>query len=269
MINSSTYQSTEIDTPTSTHLKPMPLWQSILMTLSPALLLYGFYYFMMPGLMETFGYPFSVVYLIAWGGGEMLIFIASLVVYKLEGNQLTWKAFTSRYRLHKMDRRDWAWLESLFIFNAITYFGLTFTAEWLSSMPAFAPPDFFPAELTPGGVGKAVLGEFMGYPLEGMWWVLTAYFFGWFFNIFGEEFWFRGYMLPRQTLTHGRYTWIVHGVLFTLFHVFWKWNLIALLPGSLFMAYVVQRRQNTWISILWHGTMNFIPMFVITQGILV
>ena len=108
----------------------------------------------------------------------------------------------------------------------------------------------------------------MGFPLKGMWWVLIAYFFGWLFNIFGEEFWFRGYILPRQELTHKQYTWIAHGILFTLFHVFWKWNLIALLPGSLFMAYVVQRRRNTWISILWHGTMNFIPMIVILQGVL-
>jgi hypothetical protein len=34
------------------------------------------------------------------------------------------------------------------------------------------------------------------------------------------------------------------------------------------MAYVLQRRQNTSIGILWHGIMNFLPMFVILQGIL-
>ena len=83
-----------------------------------------------------------------------------------------------------------------------------------------------------------------------------------------EELYFRGYLLPRQELTHRQYTWIVHGILFTLFHFFWKWNLIVLLPGSLFMAYAVQVRQNTWISVLWHGIMNFIPMFVILHSIL-
>ena len=268
MINTKTYQSSEVDTPTSSLLKPMHLWQSILLTMAPAMLLYVFYYFMMPGLVETNGYPFLVVYLIAWGGGEMLIFLASLVVYKMEGNPSTWKAFTSRYRLHKMHRKDWAWFASLFIFSTLTYFGLTFTAEWLGSMPGFAPPDFFPAELTPGGAGKVIPGEFMGFPLNGMWWVLLVYFLGWFFNIFGEEFWFRGYMLPRQELTHERYAWIVHGILFTLFHIFWKWNLLVLLPGSLFMAYVVQRRQNTWISILWHGIINFTPMLVLLQAIM-
>jgi len=268
MIKTKTHKSQVVDRTTSTLLKPMPLWESIILTLAPAILLYAFYYFMMPSLMQTFGFPFLVVYLIAWGGGEALIFFASLLVYKMEGNPSTRMAFASRYRLHKMGRKDWPLLVGLFVFSIITYFGLTFTAEWLGSIPGFAPPDFFPPELTPGAAGKLIPGEFMGLPLKGMWWVLVVYFFGWLFNILGEEFWFRGYMLPRQELTHGKYAWIVQGVLFTLFHIFWKWNLIAILPGSLFMAYVVQRRQNTWISILSHGIMNFIPMIVILKGIL-
>ena len=268
MINTKIYPLREVERTISALLKPMPLWQSIILTLAPAVLLYVFYYYMMPGLMESFGYPFLVVYLIAWGGGEVLIFLASLVVYKMGENPLIWKAFVSRYRLHKMDKKDWGWTAGLFIFSIVTTFGLTFTAEWLSSVPGFSPPDFFPAELTPGGTAKLVPGEFMGFPLKGMWWVLVVYFFGWLFNIFGEEFWFRGYMLPRQELTHRQSAWIVQGVLFTSFHIFWKWNLIAYLPGSLFLAYVVQKRRNTWISILWHGTLNFIPMIMILQGIL-
>jgi membrane protease YdiL (CAAX protease family) len=268
MINLITRKLIEVDRTTSTLLKPIPLWESLILTLAPAMLLYVFYSFMMPSLMQTVRYPFLVVYLIAWGGGEALIFFASLVVYKTEGNPSTWKAFTSRYRVHKMGRKDWGWLAGLFVFSIITYFGLTFTAEWLGSMPGFSPPDFFPSELTPGAAGKLIPGEFMGLPLKGMWWVLVVYFFGWLFNILGEEFWFRGYMLPRQELTHGRYAWIVQGVLFTLFHIFWKWNLIAILPSSLLMAYVIQRRQNTWISILSHGIMNFLPMIYIFQSIL-
>jgi membrane protease YdiL (CAAX protease family) len=252
----------------TSQLRPMPLCTSILFTFAPAILLYTLYYFMMPRLIETFGYPFLVVYLLAWSGGEALIFLASLVVYKLEGNPINWRSFAARYRLHKIDRKDWVWFASLLFFSTVTYSGLTFTTEWLGSIPGFAPPDFFPPELTPGAAGKLIPGEFMGFSLKGMWWVLAVYFLSWFFNIFGEEFWFRGYMLPRQELTHNQYTWIVHGILFTLFHFFWKWNLIVLLPGSLFMAYVVQRRQNTWISILWHGIMNFLPMFLILQGIL-
>lgn len=38
----------------------------------------------------------------------------------------------------------------------------------------------------------------MGVRLKGQWWIAVIYFIGWGLNIFGEEFWFRGYMLPRQ-----------------------------------------------------------------------
>ena len=268
MINTTTHKLNKLERTISTSLKPMPLWESIILTMALAIMLYVFYYFMLPGLMESFEYPFLVAYLIAWGGGETLIFLASMIIYKLEGNPVTRKAFLSRYRLPKMNKGDFTGFAVLLTFSLLTYFGLTFTAEWLGSIPGFAPPDFFPAELTPGAAGKLIPGEFMGFPLKGMWWVLVAYFFGWLFNILGEEFWFRGYMLPRQELTYGRYAWILQGVLFTLVHIYWKWNLIAILPGSLLMAYIVQKRQNTMISILSHGFMNFIPMFVILQGIL-
>gem|GEM_PF-2187334 len=32
---------------------------------------------------------------------------------------------------------------------------------------------------------------------------------GWLCNILGEEFWYLGFMLPRQELTHGRLAWLV------------------------------------------------------------
>lgn len=76
------------------------------------------------------------------------------------------------------------------------------------------------------------------------------------FNIFGEEFWFRGYMLPRQERARGEYAWVLNGLLFTVLHMWQKWNLLLLLPGALGAAYVVQRRRNTWILIVAHGIPN-------------
>jgi membrane protease YdiL (CAAX protease family) len=86
---------------------------------------------------------------------------------------------------------------------------------------------------------------------------VLLYFVGWFFNIFGEEFWFRGYILPRQELAFGKATWLVNGLMFTLNHIWQPWILIAILPSSLLLAYSVQSRKNTWIGILQHGFVNF------------
>lgn len=44
----------------------------------------------------------------------------------------------------------------------------------------------------------------MGMPLEVKWWVAVVFVGGWLLNIFGEESWFRGCILPRQELAMGK-----------------------------------------------------------------
>ena len=76
----------------------------------------------------------------------------------------------------------------------------------------------------------------------------------------GEEFLWRGYILPRQELTYGKHTWMVHGVLWTLLHAFKWWQMLALLPGALALSFVAQRLQNTWPGIIAHFVTNGIGM---------
>ena len=39
-----------------------------------------------------------------------------------------------------------------------------------------------------------------------------------FFNIFGEEFYWRGYIQPRQEILNKKWTWLVHGLLWAFWH---------------------------------------------------
>jgi len=80
-------------------------------------------------------------------------------------------------------------------------------------------------------------------------------------NILGEEFLYRGWMLPRQEAAFGRYAWLVNGTMFTFQHFMQPWNFPAIWPGALFMAYAVQRQRNTWMGIVQHGLMN-LSLFV-------
>ena len=94
-----------------------------------------------------------------------------------------------------------------------------------------------------------------------------VYFLGWILNIVGEELWYRGWMLPRQEASFGNKAWIVNAVMFTFQHTFQPWNMLAMLPGSLFVCYAVQRRKKTWLSILWHGILNISLLFFLIQGV--
>ncbi len=53
---------------------------------------------------------------------------------------------------------------------------------------------------------------FMGIPLAGAWWVLLGYLVYIVLNVFGEELSWRGYVLPRQELAFGEWTWAIHGI---------------------------------------------------------
>jgi membrane protease YdiL (CAAX protease family) len=75
-------------------------------------------------------------------------------------------------------------------------------------------------------------------------------------------------MLPRQELSFGKYAWIVNGLMFTFQHWLQPWNFLMILPGALFAVYVVQRRKNTWITIIQHGLMNLTLFIHIVRSIL-
>jgi len=248
-------------------LSRMALWESIVFTAIPAALAYLAMWVLAPAFQTWFGQPFLVGYLVAWVSMEALIFLASLLSFKIEGNALDWSGLKKRYRIKRIQRGDIGWAVVTLVVMLGTYLALGFTAHWLTDFPAFAPHPAFPPELKPGAVQDIIPGIFMGMQLQGLWWVLIAYLIGWFLNIAGEEMWFRGFMLPRQELTHGKVAWRVNGLCFNFFHIMWKWNLIALLPGSLFLSYVIQRRQNTSVAMLVHGVLNISTAIAIAAGV--
>ena len=88
-------------------------------------------------------------------------------------------------------------------------------------------------------------------------WVLLAWLPLFFFNIAGEELWWRGYMLPRQERSHGEAAWIVHGVGLIVFHLPLGIPLtIIALPVLFGLPFVVQRRRNLWTGFIVHGFFN-------------
>ena len=85
-----------------------------------------------------------------------------------------------------------------------------------------------------------------------------------FFNIFGEELWWRGVILPRQELSHGRLAWLVNSLLWLAFHLpFYPWRAIDLLPYCLIIAFISQRRNNTWPAIIIHWQNGMVLMVVL------
>jgi membrane protease YdiL (CAAX protease family) len=192
-----------------------------------------------------------------------LFFFGALCGYRQEGNPWNWKALKTRFRYKPIKGKMWLWT---LLFVAID------TASYVLVYKLAFPfikkiHDAFPTH----EVVKAFMnnGEtFAGFDVQGNWWLVGLFFLLYFFNVVGEEILWRGYLWPRQELTHGKYTWVVHGLLWTSFHLFAPYNAIMVLPGALFMSYITQRYQNNTIFLISHATLNGIPLIMLMMNII-
>lgn len=247
------------------NVKPIKISQSIwFFLISSAVIYFGLYYGI--PVLHSKGIPVLICYLIVFHIPLCLLIITALVFYHIEGNQWSVKRFKDRTWLNKMDRKDWLWTLGLLLLGISSYLFLAPVGKLLAQINFFAPPDFFPAEINPNKIRRD--GYIMDYKLSGQYWLAAIYFLAVITNIFGEELLFRGMIFRRQIQKYGSRTWMYHGVIWTLWHFFWKWNLISIIPFGLALSYTVYKRQNVWIGIIVHGLMNMLPLVLIIIEIL-
>jgi membrane protease YdiL (CAAX protease family) len=180
--------------------------------------------------------PLAEARMIAGGLVLLGMLLASVIGFFLEGQPPTWSAFTERFRLNPMNGRIWLWT----LGSTVVYVLLAVIANAVFPL-LYRAMDFTPPIDTAEPFGRAAI------PLALLYLLL---------NIFGEELWWRGYILPRQELQLGRYTWLVHGILWAWFHAFKWWTIPALMIVCLVVPFVAQKTKNTYPGILAHLVIN-------------
>ena len=95
-------------------------------------------------------------------------------------------------------------------------------------------------------------------------WIIYIWPVFFFFNIFGEEFLWRGYIQPRQELLNKKSTWFVHGFLWSVWHLPMGFDLVlSAIPILFILPAIVQIRKNTTIAIVIHtifGAFGFLSL---------
>jgi len=185
------------------------------------------------------------------------LFVLTLILYKSDKYDLDMKTLIMRFRLTELHRQDWIWSLCAFLLILILMGVIMGLWKLLSLHLGLMPLD--------------TTAPFLQFnPLRGaevLFLLVWIPFF--FFNIVGEELLWRGYILPRQELTFGRYAWFINGILWTFFHLFFGLHLLILLLPSLFIIpYVVYRRQKTLIGIIIHALLNGPSFILVSLGIL-
>ena len=228
-------------------LRPLRLWQSLILFGVPAIIGALAHYLLWPA-FEGLGLSEEN----AWHTANLTffvgLFVSAVLAYALEGNPLSWAAFRERYRLHWIRGWQWAWtIGGLVAFLALAY-GSSLLALAVFDALGFVPPRMDPS------------GPLVNVPLA----AITL-----LFNIVAEELWWRGFVLPRQELAHGRVTWLLHGVLWACFHVLKWWAVPFMLLTTWIEPFLAQRLKNTTPGILIHlitNAVGFLPAVLALLG---
>jgi membrane protease YdiL (CAAX protease family) len=197
-----------------------------------------------------------------------ILLVAALVTYQAQGNPWRWNDFKHRFRYETMNLKDWLWLAGIFIVEIFVYSLLTRLSSALIQQGIIPVPAWLPEFLNPKTVfTTATLDTAVG-GLYNNWIVLFISTVMLFVNILGEEFWWRGIVLPRQELSFGRWTWIIHGLMWTAFHLFKWWDLLNLIPLSLGLSWVVFSRRKNTPGLVMHLMTNGVGLLPILLGVL-
>ena len=205
--------------------------------------------------------------------GLIWIFVLSmLIVYREEGD-LRWATVRRRLRLNTpLDpktgvprRKLWLWLIPIVILSlaAQQTYGAALKNLWVRILPFLAPPpgyDPFEAIFGSPEMMEQLVGNWSFF---GLFLVLLV------FNIFGEEFFFRGVLLPKMGGTFGKWDWAANGLLFGLFHLHEPWIILpAAIDSAILFALPAKYFRSTWFPIIAHTAANLILLPLILMVVL-
>ena len=221
--------------------------------LSAAMLMFVMTHFLIPYLSKTTGMETIFFWFVVAGAGIFTpLIITGLFILKSEGYKISWQTITGRLRFKRLTSRD----------LLLTFAGLAAVGILSGAMMKILEMMIGKFDHSP---------SFMQFePLSaGRYWLLLVWAPYWITNILGEEFLWRGVMLPRQEIAFGKYTWLIHGFGWGLFHIAFGWQLlVTLIPLIFIQSYLVQKTGNSWVGVIMHGGLNGPAFIAICFGLI-
>ena len=162
-----------------------------------------------------------------------------MIIVRQEEGDLRWATVKRRLRLNaphdpktgEIRRKLWLWVIP-FIIAIIAYeIALKPYVDdlWVSILPFFAEPSGY-------SVAAVFESEEILNRLVGAWWFFGLYVVNAVFNtILGEEFLFRGVLLPKMEGVFGRWSWVANGVLHGCYHFHQPWGILASVISGVFL----------------------------------
>jgi len=193
-------------------------------------------------------------------------FVLSIIIlYREEGN-IRLKTIRRRFWLNnpispktgEKNKKLWWWIIPLILLTAAVEMLLSGPLNnlWVSIFPFLAEPP---------GYNASVLFE---NPEQwvGAWNLLLTFSVLAVFNTFlGEEFIFRGVLLPKMKGVFGKWDWVANGVIFSFYHLHQPWGILGGILAGLLFAYAGKLFRSNWFPIILHSGQS-VFIFILILG---
>jgi len=211
-------------------------------------------------------YP-GITYWLLMIAGMTWQFALSLAIVYRELGTLRWSAIRERTWLclprdpkaGQPNLKLFWWILPAILFYAFAGLALS---KYLDAAVAWLFPNLHPAAYQD-------TNQMATLDLTGQWWVLGIALTSTLFNHFlGEEFLFRGVLLPKMQGMFGKYDWLANNILFSLYHLHKPWGIPTNLVQNLAPIWLARRFQSNWMAVIVHGTEGVLMLLSILALVL-
>ena len=221
---------------------------------------------------ESDPFGFGVTLLVLLTLGLVWLFVLSMIIVRREEGDLRWATVKRRLRLNAPREPDtgeprarlWLWVVPFLVAVALVELVLNTPLEnaWVSVFPFLAEPQGYSFD--------AILGsQEILQRLEGAWWFFALFVIQAVFNtILGEEFLFRGVLLPKMEGVFGRGSWVANSILFGFYNVHKPWGIPSSVLTGLLYTVPAYRYRSTWMSIILHSAQSVFFAFLVLGVVL-
>ena len=200
--------------------------------------------------------------------GLVWLFILSMIILHRELGSLRWSVIRKRMWFQiprdpdtgEPKRRLLWWALPAALINGIVVFFIA------------APLQDFVLNVFPSLRPLVINGSDLLSPeFEGQWWLLVVMLVSMLFNYFlGEEFLFRGVLLPKMNGAFGRWDWLMNVVLFSFWHWHQPWSILPVIASFLLAGWATRRYKSSWIFFIAHGidgVFIFVMLVFVVSGL--
>jgi uncharacterized protein len=220
-----------------------------------------------PKVAAVANWPPLITYWIAIIVGLIWQFILSLIILKSDGHDLNSQTIVLRMKYRKpvdpktgkSSYRLLLWTIPFILLSTVIQSGMISLPDIDSLMAPFIK------HLPKYDLSSIVTAEY-----KGAWWILGLYVVTGVFNYFlGEEFIYRGILLPKMNGVFGKWDWFFNGILFGFYHLHKPQVILstALYFGFVF-AFPSKLFQSNWMAFIIHGLEGLLGLVIILGIIL-